>query len=52
MKKALDAIALFLKAVQDPKNKEAFLEFLGDRNYNTGMKNPPEMKNFDVCGFF
>ncbi len=52
MKKALDAIALFLKAVQDPKNKEEFLEFLGDRNYNTGIKNPPEMKNFDVCDFF
>ncbi len=43
--KAETAIYLFLKAIEEPEDRsrlESFLDFLGDRNYDTNMAGTPE----------
>lgn len=51
MKKAKNAIELFLKAVANPETPadlEALLDFIGDRNYDTNMAGSPEPVFFDL----
>lgn len=49
--KGREAVHLFLRAIEDPKAKKAFLEFIGNRSYNLNMDGSPEMRFFDVCDF-
>ena len=47
-RKAITVISYFLKAINDPKSEEKMLEFIGDRNYEMGLPNGYEMKEFDI----
>ena len=46
--KAVRAIELFLAAIEDPSREDEFLEFLGNRNYDTGMDTDGGMQYFDI----
>lgn len=47
--KAVTAIELFLLAIEDPSREEEFLDFLADRNYDTGMDTDEGMQYFDIA---
>lgn len=45
---AVKAIELFLLAVEDPADEDAFLDFLGERNYDMGVESDEGMQYFDI----
>ncbi len=47
LEKAEKAIGLFLAAVEDSSNEEAFIQFLDNRNYTKGLSDNPKMVYFD-----
>lgn len=49
--RARRAMKLFLAAVDDPQLEPEFLDFLGDRDYDTGMAQHASMENFDIIDF-
>ena len=48
MLRAVEAIQLFYEACQDPDTLQLFLDYLGDRSYDTGLSESKEMKFFDL----
>ena len=48
MLRAVEAIQLFYEACQDPDALQPFLDYLGDRSYDTGLSESKEMKFFDL----
>lgn len=51
IERARTAIHLFELALENPEARAAFLEFLGDRNYESGLPENPRMEVFDVETF-
>lgn len=49
MDKALMAIGLFEKALANPSDRQAFLNFLNDRNYDIGIPGNPAPVFFDLA---
>lgn len=41
-------IRLFLESISDPSREKSLLEYIDDRDYDTGMKNPSDMQYFDL----
>ena len=48
MLRAVEAIQLFYEACQHPDALQPFLDYLGDRSYDTGLSESKEMKFFDL----